>query len=313
VLALPDTEALAVARNKLATVELARRVDVPTPRTVLVESNADAVRQAASFEWPVVLKPQRSRSVRDGGGVDAFGVGYAGDAVELEAEMRELEGRSAVLLQEYCAGEGHGVGLLMDRGQPLLAFQHRRLREVPVTGGPSSFRESVSLDPQLLHYSLRILGALEWTGPAMVEFKVGADGPKLMEVNGRLWGSLPLAVKSGVDLPARMVDLYLSPPSGPPEPADFAYEVGVRSRDLSLELNWIFSVLARACHQEFLPFPPRRKAFSAAFRLLDPRDGFDIQSLRDPLPGLVELLDIVGKIASRAAPRRGSRNGRAPE
>jgi predicted ATP-grasp superfamily ATP-dependent carboligase len=36
----------------------------------------------------------------------------------------------------------------------------------------------------------------------MVEFKIGVDGtPYLMEINGRLWGSLQLAIDCGVDFP----------------------------------------------------------------------------------------------------------------
>jgi predicted ATP-grasp superfamily ATP-dependent carboligase len=313
VLALPDAEAFETARDKLATVELAARLGVPTPRTILVRTADEAIRRAADLRWPVVLKPQASRKVLERGEMDAFGVEYAADRTALATHMAALEGRCAVLLQEYCRGEGHGVGLLMDRGQPLLAFQHRRLREVPLTGGPSSLRDSVPLDPVLLDHSVRLLEALDWTGPAMVEFKVGPEGPSLMEINGRLWGSLALAVKSGVDFPGRIVELFLSPPAEPSPGRDFRYAVGVRSRDLSLELSWIASVLARRAHP-FLEAPRRREAVAAALRLFDPRDGFDVLNARDPMPGLGELVGIaaklprhlgraLGRIALPAAPR----------
>jgi hypothetical protein len=57
------------------------------------------------------------------------------------------------------------------------------------------------MDPQLLEHAERILEALKWHGVAMVEFKRDTrDGvPKLLEINGRFWGSLQLAVDSGVD------------------------------------------------------------------------------------------------------------------
>jgi predicted ATP-grasp superfamily ATP-dependent carboligase len=152
-LALPEEDALETARDKLATVELATRVGVPAPRTILARTASEALREAGRLRWPVVLKPQTSRSVLERGRLEAFGVSYATDRAGLAAQMAALEGRSAVLLQEYRAGEGHGVGLLMERGRPLLAFQHRRLREVPFTGGPSSLRESVRLDPVLFDYS----------------------------------------------------------------------------------------------------------------------------------------------------------------
>jgi predicted ATP-grasp superfamily ATP-dependent carboligase len=311
-LALPDADAFATTHDKLATVELARRLGIPAPRTVLVTSAAEAVDASEAFAWPIVLKPQASRAVRAGAAVEAFGVAYAADVASLEEQLGAFEGRCAVLLQEYERGEGHGVGLLMDRGRPLLAFQHRRLREVPFTGGPSSYRESVALDPRLYELSVRILGALTWTGPAMVEFKVRGDDVSLMEINGRLWGSLPLAVKSGVDFPGRIVDLYLSPPAdGPPPTAITRYEVGVRSRNLSLELGWIASVLAGNARYPFLEAPRRREAVSAAVELLNPRRGFDILSLDDPLPGLAELLGIAVSLPERVGALQRLRRARS--
>lgn len=213
VLALPDRDSYATTQDKLATIELARQHDVPIPRTAVVSTVEQAREAAESLGWPLVLKP-RASSVRPGNDVvEHHEVTYAEDRASLDVQVARVEGRFEILLQEYHRGEGHGVELLLYRGRPLAAFQHRRLHEVPITGGASSFRESVSLDPTLYEYSTRLLAALEWTGLAMVEFKLGEEGPRLMEINGRIWGSLPLAVKSGIDFPARMAELYLT---GPP-------------------------------------------------------------------------------------------------
>src|SRR3954449_2422268 len=177
-------------------------------------------------------------------------------------EIGRLAGRCPALLQEYYAGEGHGVELLTDRGRPIAAFQHRRLHEVPFTGGASALREGVALDPELYGHAVRLLAELRWTGLAMVEFRVGPDGPLLMEINGRIWGSLPLAVKSGVDFPLRLVELHLGRRLDPVAGAKGAE--GVRSRNLGLELVWIASVLRRERRYPFLPAPRRRDAVAAA-------------------------------------------------
>ena len=203
-----------------------------------------------------------------------------------------------MLLQQHCPGEGHGVELLTYDGRPFAAFQHRRLHEVPLTGGASSLRESVPLDPTLLELAERMLRELEWTGLAMVEFKVGGDGPRLMEVNGRVWGSLPLAVKSGMDFPARLADLYLSgPPSG--DSVDAKYSLGVRARNLELEIVWIGSVVSRGRRYPFLPTPGRREGLRAALGLFDPRITNDILSLDDPRPGVAELGKIARKLSRK--------------
>src|SRR3990172_4931107 len=188
-LAVPDAAALDVVTNKLKTVELAQRLGVPTPQTRLVHTAAEALEQSRSFAWPIVLKPRASRVYRDQSAIEFYAVSYADSLDSLAEQMKVLEGRCPVLLQEYCEGTGQGVELLLHRGRVLAAFQHRRLREIPVHGGVSSYRESVPLDPAMYDYAARMLGALEWTGLGMVEFKTGQAGPRLMEINGRVWGS----------------------------------------------------------------------------------------------------------------------------
>lgn len=78
--------------------------------------------------------------------------------------------------------------------------------------------------------AIRLLRELNWYGLAMVEFKVDPrDGvPKLMEINPKLWGSLNLAIASGVDFPALLYRLAVD---GDVRPV-FDYQVGVRCRFL---------------------------------------------------------------------------------
>ena len=298
-LALPDADALELVTNKHKTFELAQRLGVPTPRTVLVQTAAEADDQVQALQWPVVLKPQASRLYREYVAIEAYTVSYAENRDQLATQMRRFEGRCPVLLQEYCPGAGHGVELLLYHGQPLAAFQHKRLREVPLTGGASSFRESVPLDPELYEYSVRLLKELKWTGLAMVEFKVGARGVNLMEINGRVWGSLPLAVLSGMDFPARLAELYLFGPPDPVAVPDSHYTVGVRARNLELDILWIASVLRGKRRYPFLAIPGRDKAIAALVGMLNPANKFDILSLKDPRPGLAELRKIARKLNTK--------------
>jgi hypothetical protein len=98
-----------------------------------------------------------------------------------------------------------------------------------------------------------------------------------------------------------MVELFLSPPAEPSPARDLRYSVGVRSRDLNLELSWIASVLGGRSAYPFLEAPPRRGAVAAALRLFDPRDGFDVLAVRDPIPGLAELFNIAAKLPRHLA------------
>jgi predicted ATP-grasp superfamily ATP-dependent carboligase len=298
--AVAAAEALAAVRDKWATVELAGRLGVPFPQTNLVGSSDDIAHAADGMTFPVVIKPRRSRLLRDGR-IEAFAVAYAGDNIELRKRLEALIGQTDVLVQEFVQGEGHGVELCMRDGEPIAAFQHRRLREVPVTGGASSYREGVPLDRELHAHSVGLLRELRWTGLAMVEFKVGPDGPRLMEVNGRVWGSLPLAIASGVEFGLLLPHVFLGQPDPTAERPIGEYTPGIRSHDLGLELVWIGSVLRGRARYPFLPLPPRRAALPAIVSLVDPRTRHDMFSADDPRPGLADLVRVAGRMVTKVA------------
>ena len=92
------------------------------------------------------------------------------------------------IVQDKIAGPGIGVSLLLDRdGRMISALCHRRIREYPITGGPSTCCESF-YDAALIDRAYRLLHSFGFTGMAMVEFK----GDCLLEVNPRVWGSFPM-------------------------------------------------------------------------------------------------------------------------
>ena len=88
-------------------------------------------------------------------------------------------------------------------------FMHRRVHEVPYTGGVSSLRESW-WHPAIRDDAVAKLRYLGWHGPAMMEYRWDASSGdfRLLEMNGRFWGSLHLALYAGVDFPLVLVDAF---------------------------------------------------------------------------------------------------------
>lgn len=299
VIGVPPAEAAAVAADKYRTIRLAADLGVPIPTTTVVRTASEARDAAASLGWPVVVKPVSSLGVGAGGTMQKFVVGYGFDPDDLERKVESLGRGSPVLLQECCTGEGVGVEVLADRGRIVRAFSHRRLHEVPLTGGASALREAIAVDPVLLDHTARLMEALDWTGLAMVEFKAGSAGHRLMEINGRPWGSLPLAVRAGVDFPADYVRLLTGGPGALEEPAA-AYSTGMVARNLQLEVVWIGSVLRgpRTASDAFR-WPARRAGLAAAAQLFSPRIGDDVVSWRDPLASVAEFLSIGTKLIGK--------------
>jgi predicted ATP-grasp superfamily ATP-dependent carboligase len=285
--ALPPTESVATVRDKNLTFQLAEKLNIPFPRTSLVYTVDEALNHAPNLGWPLVLKPSSSHTVTDDSAIRSWSVTYAHDEMDLREKMQQFEGRCPVLLQEYFAGAGVGVEVLAHAGKPICAFQHRRIREVPLTGGVSSLRRSDPLDPQLYAHTLDLIKALNWTGLAMAEFKLNERGDsRLMEINGRIWGSLPVAISAGVNFPVRLCELYLQGPPDESVPVQTAYRTGVHVHNFHKELSWIYRVLRGAPPHPVMKLPKRRAAFRAVFDLLNPRYRFDILSLGDPMPGI---------------------------
>jgi peptidoglycan/xylan/chitin deacetylase (PgdA/CDA1 family) len=131
------------------------------------------------------------------------------------------------LVQGHVAGQGVGAFFLLHRGELLGEFMHRRLHEVPHTGGASSYRESW-YHQGIRDDALAKLRHMRWQGVAMMEYRRDPTSGEFhfLEMNGRFWGSLHLALFAGVDFPALLIDAFF----GRPRPAQARYPLGVRCR-----------------------------------------------------------------------------------
>jgi predicted ATP-grasp superfamily ATP-dependent carboligase len=122
-------------------------------------------------------------------------------------ELDWLE-RIPCLVQRFVPGHGAGIFALYGTSGPVAWFAHRRIREKPPSGGVSVLSESVRPGAVLQGDAERLLNTVGWWGPAMIEFRIASDGtPFLMEINGRLWGSLQLSIDAGIDFPALILRL----------------------------------------------------------------------------------------------------------
>ena len=98
---------------------------------------------------------------------------------------------------------------------------------------------------------MRMLGPIGWHGVAMMEYKQDRRTGEfvLMEVNGRFWGSLQLAVDAGVDFPFLACQLA----RGVPPEAPRAVRLGVKNRWLLGDLDHLLLRLVRSAEALDLP------------------------------------------------------------
>ena len=285
-IAMAPSEALERVLDKNRTLQLAQELGIAVPRSALLTSMDELAASAAGFAYPVVVKPSRSVG-QDRGQRVQLTVSYAHNASELAAQARHALRYGQVILQEYFRGDGVGIELIADHGSVRYMFQHRRLHEVPLTGGGSSLRISEAIVPALRAAAEQLMQALAWHGVAMVEFKYQPTTGqfRLMEINGRFWGSLPLAVAAGANFPLMLHELMTTGQVRDHPPA----RIGAVCRQLARDLDWLEQVLRKDAPPALVKLPSLREVLRDSLLVFSPRHQFDVQSLRDPWPGLVDL------------------------
>jgi len=272
-------EKIQFVRDKERLLKFAMGKGIPCPKTSFVKAPEEV--EKSRVEFPAVIKPRISSG--------AFGIRYVTEAEDLLPAYLEVHQKYPLpLVQERIPREGEslGVSALFDENSRVkAAFVHRRLREYPISGGPSTLRESV-IHPQVLELGLSLLKALDWFGVAMVEFKVDPkdNTPKLMEVNPRFWGSLQLAVFSGVDFPYL---IYRMAKGEHFEPV-LTYEGGRRCR-------WLLP--GDLFH--FFSNPNRFHLSPPFFDFFNENTCYDIISRKDPWPVLGRVLTLLTLLYDR--------------
>lgn len=203
VLPFPSSEAVEQLANKNELFQLALEKSIPIPDTVICNDAEEGLKALNGLDrFPVVLKPFKSKVLIDGG-IESTQVIVANTQEEARNAITSNSFfRFPFSIQSFINGTGQGVFALFDHGNPVCYFAHRRLREKPPGGGVSVLCESAPIDEQLRESAETLLRSANWHGVAMVEFRVAEDGTGyLMEVNPRFWGSLQLAIDSGIDFP----------------------------------------------------------------------------------------------------------------
>lgn len=275
--------------DKLLLTEVAPTLGIAVPEQIVLRGPDEVdLDSLSNLGLPLVLKPAKSE-VETAEGTERQVVRMVSSEAELAEALESLAPEAyPILAQQRIVGPGRGVFVLVWEGRIYAASGHRRIREKPLTGGVSVYRESVAVPDDLLEKSRRLLERFAWNGVAMVEFKEDevTGTPYLMEVNARFWGSLQLAIDSGVDFPTILVDLATGGQQTPSPPA----KVGVRSRWLWGEVDHLIAALRTpsSTRQSYADLPTPWGALGNFLIPWRPGDRLEVLRLGDPGPFLRE-------------------------
>ena len=300
-----DEARMARVLNKEQTYAAAARVGIRVPRTEQVTSLAAAQQVAPQLRYPVVLKWANPNDVVDvliAAGCEQDKTHYCYSAAELLAYLQPYAKVGLFpLIQEYCAGFGLGQFVLMKDGVAHAIFQHKRLHEWPPEGGFSSQCESLpqAANGALMERSVALLRELDWEGIAMVEYRYDPATAEaaLMEINGRFWGSLPLAYHAGAQFPWLLYQLF-GQQRAVTQPA---YRAGVRCRFMIPETKRLLRILFQQSR-----IADRNVSFARAPALLGyladfvrPGSRYYIFEWKDARPFFSDIANIVAGLFKR--------------
>jgi hypothetical protein len=130
----------------------------------------------------------------------------------------------------------------------------------------------------------------------MVEFRDdGGAEPYLIEVNGRFWTSLQLAIEAGVDFPR----LWAAVLSGEPIDGAPGYVTGKTVRWLWGDVKRFMFILAGPPPGYTGAFPGRWQGMRELFGAQPPGTRLEIWQVSDPWPAVGEWVEGVGELLAR--------------
>lgn len=201
---IPPAQALALVLDKQHTLPIAQKLGISVPKSFQPQSMAEFETVARSIPLPAVVKWSEPNGMSEELAKHHLPLIKAEYAYKVEELIAIGQRYQSVgqwpLVQQYCVGQGLGQFFFMHKGQAVRRFQHIRIAEWPPEGGFSSVCDAVPLTEHLdlQEKSIALLQTIGWEGVAMVEYRFDPATKQavLMEINGRFWGSFPLAVHS---------------------------------------------------------------------------------------------------------------------
>jgi predicted ATP-grasp superfamily ATP-dependent carboligase len=276
---LPDSDVFELCYDKWESYRAALECNLDVPFSICPSCYED-LELLKEAEGPFVVKLRKGSGSR--------GIGFPADVEEIEAWYRSGKisfGSYIVQHRIPSGGNGLGVFLLLDRKSNITAlFGHKRLREYPLSGGPSSLCVS-HRDQQLIDKSIAFAQKNRIVGPVMLEFKEDVLSKKkyLLDINPRFWGSLLLSIKAGVDFPF----LYFKTTLG------LHYEK-VEDFETGIYLRWLFP----ADMMHFLKNKRRWNLDPSFFDFKNKKTYYDLCSMNDIMPTFGVFIETMRKFTS---------------
>lgn len=279
-LVVPSPDELKSVHDRVRLVEAAEEAGVPVPETRVLDEVTDwsdrlIVKSRYNLLTSEYVDSHPPRTPEEVTTVAHLEPGERPDCAALREEMKHVP-----IVQEFVPkGDEYMFAALYDHGEPLATYQHRQIRGDSYVGGGGVYRKSVFVE-ELEDVARTLLGHLDWHGLACIEYIEDATTGefKLVEINPRMWQSLPSTVRAGADFPY----YYWLGATGRAEQIEPGYETGVGCHKLNGELGYLLSILTD--DSPHVERPTIRSSLWEILRSCVEQPNFDYLHLDDPRP-----------------------------
>jgi predicted ATP-grasp superfamily ATP-dependent carboligase len=263
---LPDAATVERALDKLALLEAAEQAGIAATKSLVCADAYDARERARELGFPLVIKPTRS-FLRIGDTLHQRTAEVAVNQEDLVAHAPTFGTPFVLQRYEREAPIVSCSGVITEDGLAALAVA-RYERTWPVEAGPSSFSETIAPPPGLPERIEALLRALDWRGIFQVQLLDLGDRLATLDFNGRIFGSLELAIAAGADLPVIWADVLLGRAA---QPKPVIARPGLRYRWEEGDAQHLLWQLRRGHLREAASvLSPHRDVARAYFRVRDP-------------------------------------------
>jgi len=206
-----------LALNKQDQLEAAREAGFNIPETAYVTKSRDFLK---INQLPAIIKPADAVSEMKGR-LRKGPIIFCIDKKDLARAANECDYDGTMMIQPILTGTGEGIFGLNGPDGVKKWSAHRRIRMVNPLGAGSSACQSLEISDQPIQPAEKMLKKTNWPGMFMIELLRDPAGKLwFMELNGRAWGSMALAVRLGLHYPAwtvmQTLDHSFTPPDSPP-------------------------------------------------------------------------------------------------
>ncbi len=280
--ACPDWKTTVKYIDKKYTYELADKIGVPCPKTIVPHNLAEVHGYSKDVQYPCIIKPCESHKYYELFQKKMTIVSTPEEMID--AYRDAAEAGIEVMIQEYIpGGDANGVNYnsYIHEDTTAVDFTAEKVRYSPPGIGVPRVVVSKHV-PEVIDSGRRILKAMGYHGYSCTEFKKDPrDGVyKLMEINGRHNRSTLLAVRCGINFP------WI-------EYAYFFNREIVYNRHPEDGVYWIDEL--RDIIHSVKYFREERYSFKQYIRPYLKPHIFAILDLKDPKPFLKRIYDLIMK------------------